>query len=154
MNIDLKELNYKDCIIIDTEVSFPNEYYENSKVRDLNNVKVDGRIAYDDTDEYYAMLNVSGEMILEDSVTLEDVSFPFDFEIDDNIPSNCINKQNILDLLELLWENIVLEVPIAYSKSDAKNLKGDHWEVVDSENVKEEINPELAKIKDYYEGGE
>ena len=154
MNIDLKELNYKDDITIDTKVSFPKEYYESSKIKGLNDIEVSGRIFYDEADNYYATINVSGDMLLEDSITLEEVSYPLDFTIDDNIPETCINKQNTLDLLEFLWQNIVLEVPIRYTKSDAHNMKGDHWEVIDSENVKGVASPELAKLKDYYEGGE
>ena len=36
-------------------------------------------------------------------------------------------KQNMLDIIELLWENIILEVPISLTKSPNLELKGDGW---------------------------
>ena len=60
----------------------------------------------------------------------------------------------MLDIMELLWQNIVLEVPIRYTKSDADNLKGDNWEVLNAEEKQEEIDPRMQKLLDYYKGGE
>jgi len=88
-----------------------------------------------------------------DSVTLEEIPYEFDFIIDDVVDETCINEQNMLDIMELLWENIVLEVPIRYTKSDAEDLKGDNWEVL-SDNKEDKIDPRMQKLYDYYKGGE
>jgi uncharacterized metal-binding protein YceD (DUF177 family) len=57
--------------------------------------------------------------------------------------------------MEFLWQNIVLEVPIRYTKSDADNLKGDNWQVISDNNNEEEIDPRMQKLYDYFnKGGE
>ena len=60
----------------------------------------------------------------------------------------------MLDIMELLWQNIVLEVPIRYTKSDADNLKGDNWKVLSDSSRDQEIDPRMQKLYDYYKGGE
>ena len=92
-------------------------------------------------------------MMLLDSVTLDEIPYEFDFVLDDIIDERCINEQNVLDIMELLWENIVLEVPIRYTKSDAEDLKGDNWKVL-SDNQEGQIDPRMQKLYDYYKGGE
>ena len=74
-------------------------------------------------------------MVLEDGLTLELIDHPFNFKIDDVISSlgeeinkSLENNQNILDINELLWENIVLEVPISITKNKEIELKGNGWE--------------------------
>ena len=92
-------------------------------------------------------------MYLPDSVTLDKIPYNLDFDIDE-VLDEVQNNQNTLDIMELLWQNIVLEVPIRYTKSDADNLKGDNWQVINEDEVKEEIDPRLQKLTEYNEGGE
>ena len=54
--------------------------------------------------------------------------------------------------MEFLWQNIILEVPIRYTKSDADNLSGDNWQVINGDE--EKIDPRMQKLYDYYKGGE
>ena len=74
-------------------------------------------------------------MVLEDAITLEPINHHFKFKINDVISSlgEEINKsleksQNTLDINELLWENIVLEVPISVTNDKNVDLKGNGWE--------------------------
>ena len=67
-----------------------------------------------------------------DSISLEEIFYPFDFIIDDEITDFIQNDQNNLDIMEFLWQNIVLEVPIRYTLCDAEKLKGDNWRVLSS----------------------
>ena len=62
-------------------------------------------------------------------------------------------SKNSLDISEILWENIVLEIPISITnhKSEDLLLKGNGWELV-NEN-KEEIDPRLAKLKELLDEG-
>ena len=47
--------------------------------------------------------------------------------------------QNSLDLEEVLWQNIVLEVPIRVTKTDKTNkTKGDGWELYDEFSKKDD----------------
>ena len=125
-----------------------------SDIKKLDGVHAKGYIYQNEIDEYKSNLVINGEMMLLDSVTLEEVPYKFDFVLDDNIDESCINSQNVLDIMELLWENIVLEVPIRYTKSDAENLKGDNWKVLSESLEEEKIDPRMQKLYDYYKGGE
>ena len=152
MNINLSELSYKDKIEINEIISYPLEYLENSPIKKLENVSVNGYFYQNDLDEYICKLSVEGNMTLLDSVTLDDVLFPFSFEIDENIEQVMEINHNLLDLMEFLWQNIILEVPIRYTKSDADNLSGDNWQVINGDE--EKIDPRMQKLYDYYKGGE
>lgn len=153
MKINLSELSYKDKIDISNTFSFSNDYLGTSEVKKLDNVKAKGFVYQNDLDEYKCNIHVYGEMMLLDSVTLDEIPYEFDFVLDDIIDERCINEQNVLDIMELLWENIVLEVPIRYTKSDAEDLKGDNWKVL-SDNQEGQIDPRMQKLYDYYKGGE
>jgi len=153
MKIDLNKLNYQEKIEINQNVIFPLECYQNSQIKNLKDVFVKGYIYLDALDDYACNLTVFGQMTLLDSVTLENVDLPFEFEISEKLDESLKNNQNSLDIIELLWQNIVLEVPIRYTKSDAQNLSGDNWKVC-KENEEEKIDPRMQKLYDLYKGGE
>ena len=152
MNINLSELSYKDKIEINEIISYPLEYLENSPIKKLENVSVNGYFYQNDLDEYICKLSVEGNMTLLDSVTLDEVLFPFSFEIDENIEQVMEINHNLLDLMEFLWQYIILEVPIRYTKRAADNLSGDNWQVINGDE--EKIDPRMQKLYDYYKGGE
>ena len=94
-------------------------------------------------------------MILSDAITLEEITSPIDLEISEILDKSAKyykNEQNTLDKLEFLWENIVLEIPISLTRNSGVNLKGEGWEL--NREEQDEINPELAKLKDIFKGGE
>ena len=113
MNIDL---NFDEIYNIDNDIILPKEYYENSEIKDIINLHVDGKLCYDRDDEIHAILEIKGTMILEDSISLEKVEYPFSIEYDDILEESYKNDENKLDLFEFLWENIVLEVPLKFTK--------------------------------------
>ena len=155
MNINLSTLNYKDKIDINEVIDFPDNYLTNSDIKKLKDVHVSGIFYQNDMNEYLAKIKVNGQMYLTDAVTLDIVPYEFSFIYDDVIPENCINEQNMLDIMEFLWQNIVLEMPIRYTKSDADNLKGDNWQVISDNKDEDEIDPRMQKLYDYYnKGGE
>ena len=153
MIINLAELSYKDKIEIDSNITFPEEYYQNTSILSLDDIHVKGYVSQNEVDEIVVRFKVSGVMYLPDSVTLDKIPYNLDFDIDE-VLNEVQNNQNTLDIMELLWQNIVLEVPIRYTKSDADNLKGDNWQVINEDEVKEEIDPRLQKLTEYNEGGE
>ena len=54
--------------------------------------------------------------------------------------------------MKILWENIVLEVPISYTKTKNVSLSGDGWQFTDEEK-NEECDPRLAKLKQIFDQG-
>jgi len=154
MKLNLSELSYKDKLVIDGEYTFDETYLGTTKIQKLDKVKVEGFIYQNDLDEYKCKIDVAGKMILLDSITLDEIPYEFTILIDDEVPESCVNEQNMLDIMELLWENIVLEVPIRYTKSDADNLKGDNWKVLNETDEEDKIDPRMQKLYDLYKGGE
>ena len=74
-------------------------------------MKVVGKITRQTDDIDYVDLDVSGVMILQDSISLEDIEYPFSLKIEGDLKEFITNLENSLDIIELLWENIVLEIP-------------------------------------------
>ncbi len=153
MIINLGELSYKEKIDINEEVIFPKEYYAETSILALENIHIEGFIKQNEADEINVKLLVKGIMYLNDSVTLEKIPYNLDFVIDEILDEEQ-NKQNTLDIMELLWQNIVLEVPIRYTQSDADNLKGDNWQVIKEDEETNKIDPHLQKLCEYNKGGE
>lgn len=159
MFINLNKIN-ESGILIDQSIEFNEDIYISSLIKGLKDVYVKGKIYYSTTKEVLFEGNVKGKMLILDSNTCDIVDYPFECEIneilqeDSNFSENLrVNEENSLDLKELLWQNIVLEVPIRYTKSDADNLKGDHWKVI-NESEEKEIDPRLEKLNELFKGGE
>ena len=129
IDLTLLHTNSIDKIVIDEIVNIPQDYYKETDVKKLDNVKVVGEITRQTDDIDYVDLDVSGVMILQDSISLEDI-------------------ENSLDIIELLWENIVLEIPLKYTKvEDLSKFHGDGWKLVSEEEATTSHNPfnELLK---------
>ena len=105
--------------VFDEDIIIPEDFYKGTSIKDLSKVKVVGSIKYNVIDEVVIDLDVSGEMLLIDAITNEPIKYPFSIkilenlaEIDENDAKYLEKSKNILDIIEFLWENIVLEVPI------------------------------------------
>ncbi len=136
MKIDLFKLNNFNSVSIDENISIPEEYDLNKAgIRKIENLHVSGTISIDFADEIVADLTVTGDFILPCAVSLEDVLYPINVKIEENMGKfeDFYNKnKNTLDILPFIWENIVSEVPIRVVKDEYKNFKqsGNGWEVI------------------------
>lgn len=136
MKIDLFKLNNLNFVSVDENISIPEEYDLNEAgIRRIENLHVSGTISIDYADEIVADLTVTGNFILPCAVSLEDVLYPINVKIEENIGKfeDFYNKnKNTLDILPFIWENIVSEVPIRVVKDEYKDFKqsGDGWEVI------------------------
>ena len=91
-------------------------------------------------------------MIIKDSISNEDVNYPFDIEYNDFIEENCRKNQNTLDIFEVLWEHIVLEVPLQFTKvEDLSKFHGDGWKLISEDDLKINNNPFSNLLKDLEE---
>ena len=135
MKIDLRKLYALNKLSIDEEVVLPEEYYKNAGVRSLSKVKVNGDVTVNYEENIELHLNVSGEFIIPCAITLDDVIVPFNTFIEEEIDQNKLNDEFFLDLLDVLWENIVLEIPVRVVKEGVKSedLHGEGWELVTKE---------------------
>ena len=151
MNIDLNKI--KDILVINEEYNFDESYFQNTNIKKLPKVAFNGKISFDYENDLKLEGTCEGIMILSDSITLDDIQYPFSFEIEYVLDKNneemkeyFVNDQNTLDIMEILWQNIVLEVPMRITNHDLDNLKtsGEGWELKSEE--KKEIDPRLAKL--------
>ena len=142
MIIDLTSLNsgLNDELNIHENITIPQEYIKESELIDINNVIIDGTIFKDSLDNYNLNLQIEGTMILPCSRTLKPTEHKFKADIEENIEENEEKTKKIkktIDILPIIWENILMEIPIRIINPEAenKNIKGEGWELItDSEN--------------------
>ncbi len=145
---------------IDTSIVIPPSFYSHSSILNISPVNLQGIIRYNASDEVEINLNCKCTLELEDAVTCEKINYPLNLEINENLDINAgempkyyEKKQNTLDIIEFLWENIVLEVPIRVTKASGTHMSGEGWEL-NQEKVDEEKDPRFAKLDEFFKGGE
>ena len=105
-----------------------------------------------DEDTDYVEAKIVGEMIIADSISLEPVPYPFTIEYDDILEENCKKDENTLDIFQFLWENIVLEIPLQFTKvKDLSKFHGDGWKLVSEDELTTRNNPFSDLLKDFEE---
>ena len=135
MKLDLNYLNRFSKLEIDEDIIFDKDTYKNTDIRELKNLHVSGLVSIDYEDNINIELNLSGTMILPCAVSLQDVEYNFDTEIEESIgkfEEIYKNNKNSLEISGILWENIVLEIPIRVVAESVKpsNTSGDGWELI------------------------
>lgn len=133
MNINLAILNTKKRV--DFSGSPDLSKYYNEEIKDIKDLSVEGTIVDNDTNEYEINLHIKGTLILASSINGSDVPENIDVEYSDfieNLVENYKNGSNSLDILPIIWENILLEVPIrAVNENDSFEVDhGNGWEIV------------------------
>ena len=157
MNIDITRLknSIENIIEIDEEITFDDLDIKNADMLDLKPVLIKGNLTKTSLDDYKLTLNIKGKMILPCAITLKPVDYPFNVDIEEILSENSeeIEKkvkkcENTIDILPIVWENILMEIPMKVVHPDAsrEKLEGDGWKLVTEEE--KNINPELAKLKD------
>lgn len=136
MEIDLLKLNYTDQIDIDTDIEYTDEYIKDSGIIHLNNVHVKGTIKSDLEYNYDVNLDLSGEMIIIDSLSGEEVPYKFNTNIEEKLE----NSLKSLDLIEFLWQYIVMEIPMRFTICNDLSIKDKDYEVISEEEYKEKKN--------------
>ena len=141
MLLDLTKLqNRKENELIFNEViSLDEELYKETGIRSLSPLDVSINI-HRVTDSDYSMdLNIKGTMILPCSVTLKDVNYPFEVKTELKVSNNDENDeeyvkimQNNIDIIPIIWQNIVLEIPLRVVSEDISDspVEGDGWKLI------------------------
>ncbi len=157
MNIDITKLRsgIEDYITINETYTFSKEELKNSGILELNNIKINGEITKNSLDDYNINIIVEGIMVLPCSVTLKPVNYDFNINIEGNLiemlsefNENYENNQKTIDIFPIIWENILMEIPIRIVSDDISDVKtrGEGWELITED--KNPVNPNLAKLKD------
>lgn len=150
MELDITMLNrgMKDVINIDSIVTIPNDKFHNTEILDLRDLRLFGNIARNSSDIITLEAELSGIMVLEDSISLEPINYQFSCQIDEEFEEFNENLENILDITDILWQNIILEVPLKLTNVENFNeYQGDGWKLVSEDSIKNTSNP-FSELKD------
>lgn len=147
MNIEALLNGTKNDIQINDEFLIPKELFQDSGILDLSKIKVEGKLTMPSDDNLLLDISCKGIMTIEDSVSLKPVKYHFSFEINENVLEKLENDKFTLDILSILWENIVLEIPIRYSEvTDYKEYSGDGWKVISEDEYEKNTNNPFKEL--------
>lgn len=139
MQIDISKLliRHIDSIKIDNIINIPCELTTKTLIQDLKNIKFDGEIFLDEDNRLNLIGKLNGIIILLDDITLE----PFEYQFSTEIEEILEKSKNILDITDILWQNILVEIPSKVRNTDEViNLEGDGWRVISEEQFELERN--------------
>lgn len=158
MELNLASLS-NEVVNYDEDFHIDPSLYSSVGILDLKNLHVTGSVHLNSLSMLVVNLTVTGIMVLPDSVTNEPIDYPFTCKIDEEFDINDENfleyyqkSQNILDIMKILWENIVLEVPMRFTKTEDAHLSGDGWSLGEDKN-KDNIDPRFAKLAELLDNG-
>ena len=142
IDLTLLHTNSISKIELDGKYDIPSEYYKDSDVLRLDPVDVRGSIIRETYDIDNINLDVNGTMYLQDCISLEEEKYPFSLKIEGNLEDFTTNLENTLEISSFLWENIVLEVPLKFTKvEDLSKFHGDGWKLVNEDEIASRNNP-------------
>ena len=155
--IDLTRLNtgVVEYIDIDEDINIDDEKLNSSEIISLKNTKVVGSISSEGK-EHYLECEITGTMILPCSMTLKPVDYEFNIKVEgimeelfEEIGEIVKNNQNTIDILPIIWENILMEIPMKVVSDQVEDVQtsGNGWRLITEEDSKS-INPEFEKLKD------
>lgn len=159
MELNLAELT-NGSVTYDNDFVIDADTYKEVGILDLKNLHVTGDISLNSVSMLAVNLAVTGIMVIPDSVTTEPVDYPFTSKIEEEYDINdeffleyYQKEQNILDIMKILWENIVLEVPMRFTLAKDAHLSGDGWSLGEDKNKDDQIDPRLAKLAELLDNG-
>ena len=139
MQIDITRLltNSIDSLSVKGSVDIPKAMLSKSRIDELKNIKIDGNVYLNEDNELVIEGKLSGIMVLKDDLTLE----PVDYEFKTDFEENLNKSENILDITDILWQNILVEIPSKVRSTDEDiELSGDGWRVISEEKYNLERN--------------
>lgn len=127
------ELEYHNSIILDEAL------YKDTDIRSLSPIDVDIIIARSSDSSYNMDLRIKGTMVLPCSLTLKDVYYPFDIKTEVKVSNDDENydeyvkiNQNNIDIIPIIWQNILLEIPLRVESEDVSDsiVSGEGWKLI------------------------
>ncbi len=159
MNFDITRLNnnIEKNILIDLTYSFNKDDLTGTDLIKLDDVKIEGELFKNSLGNIELNVDVNGIMVLPCAITLKPVDYPFHTNINGELcdlfkefDEKQINFQNTIDIFPIIWENILLEIPMRVVSDEAySNVKtsGDGWRFETGEEKRE--SP-LSELMDFY----
>lgn len=127
------ELEYHNSIILDEML------YKDTDIRRLSPIDVEITIVRSSDSSYNMDLRIKGTMVLPCSLTLKDVDYPFDIKTEVKVSNDDENydeyvkiNQNNIDIIPIIWQNILLEIPLRVESEDVSDsiVSGEGWKLI------------------------
>lgn len=127
------ELEYHNSIILDEML------YKDTDIRSLSPIDVEITIVRSSDSSYNMNLRIKGTMVLPCSLTLKDVNYPFDIKTEVKVSNDDENydeyvkiNQNNIDIIPIIWQNILLEIPLRVESEDVSDsiVSGEGWKLI------------------------
>ena len=152
MKFDLTRLNnnIEKQIEVDLKYSFSKEELIGTDLLECDCI-IKGEIIKNSLSNIELDLEVKGTMIIPCAITLKPTKYPFivniNGELDEFIEENDRNFTNTLDIFPIIWENILMEIPMRVVSDEAKDIKlsGDGWKLITDEDI---TSSPLAELED------
>ena len=157
MNIDLTRLNndIDKSIDVNIDYKFNKEELEGTDLLECD-THVEGTIYKNSLKQIMLDLSIEGDMIIPCAITLKPTKYPYKTEIKGSLIEFLNENEdfftNLLDIFPIIWENILMEIPMRVVSPEAEDLeiKGDGWRLVTEE---EETSSPLAELEDLIKEG-
>lgn len=126
------------------------EDIKNTDILAITDVEVQGDYEVFDSTEFVFYIDIKCTLTLECAITLKEVPYEIDiqveevFSIDEDEESNTIEGITI-DLLPIIWSNIILEMPMRVVSENAY----DNFELENTEFDDDEIDNAFSNLKNY-----
>ena len=160
MELDITKLNTGliPFIEFDQSVTIPESMIENTEIVSLSEISIKGRLTKTSDEAYNLNAMVNGTMVLKCAVSLENVDYPFNIVIDENISNDEYDEENLkidsnsLEIIPIIWENILLEIPLRVVKENYKaKTQGEGWSILTEEPKIDNGLSELKNLLDVEE---
>ena len=149
MQIDISKLinGYVDEITVNEEIKLDDNLLKENNIYRIHDLIFDGSITLNEDDKVLITGKIIGYLVMPDDLTLEETDVKIDTIIEEIIEKN----EKILDISEILWQNILMEIPSKVRSHDEEvNISGNGWRVI-SESVYEkehQNNNPFKNLKD------
>jgi len=148
MIIDIEQIitGKKDTIVINENIDIPKVLLEKSSIRTLKNVTFEGKVKRLYDLPLTLEGNLKGKMILLDDITLEEVEYNFNIELEEELENSedeleQLIVDNKLDLLNILWQLIQVEIPSKIHKNDTDiTMSGNGWKLISEQDLNNNKN--------------
>ncbi len=147
MQIDISKLinGYVEEIKVNEEIKLDDNLLKDNNIYSIHDLIFNGSISLNEEDKLFISGNISGYLVMPDDLTLESTDVKINTDIEEIIEKN----EKILDISEILWQNILMEIPsMVRSHREEVNISGNGWRVISESIYEKEHSANNNPFKD------
>ncbi|MGL4382581.1 MAG: YceD family protein [Bacilli bacterium] len=143
---------------VNETLTFSKEMFRNvSNINSVSPVSVNGLIYLQDN-----LVNISltfkGTLYLPCVLSNEEGEYPFTFDINECLDEShrevADYKADYIDLLEITWQQLIVEAPTRFVKNEVETTNGQSWQLLTEEeyrmSIVDEVDPRFSKLQDLF----